>query len=115
MPEVRFDTYYRYEQLSRILHEYAQEYPALVRVESIGKSYENRDIWLATVTSQATGDDRTKPALWVDGNIHAAEISPSSACLYLINRLVTEYGSNPEITRCLDTRAFYICPRLNPK
>jgi murein tripeptide amidase MpaA len=114
MPEVRFDTYYRYEQLSRILHEYAQEYSVLVRVESIGKSYENRDIWLATVTSQATGDDRTKPALWVDGNIHAAEISPSSACLYLINRLVTEYGSNPEITRCLDTRAFYICPRLNP-
>jgi murein tripeptide amidase MpaA len=114
MPEVRFDIYYRYEQLSRILHEYAQEYSVLVRVESIGKSYENRDIWLATVTSQATGDDRTKPALWVDGNIHAAEISPSSACLYLINRLVTEYGSNPEITRCLDTRAFYICPRLNP-
>jgi murein tripeptide amidase MpaA len=114
MPEIRFDTYYRYERLSRILHEYAQEYPALVRVESIGKSYEDRDIWLVTVTSQTTGEDRNKPALWVDGNIHATEISPSSACLYLINRLVTEYGSSPEITRCLDTRTFYICPRLNP-
>jgi murein tripeptide amidase MpaA len=114
MPEVRFDTYYRYEQLSRILHEYAQEHPDLVRIESIGKSYEKRDLWLVTVTSQATGEDRAKPALWVDGNIHATEISPSSACLYLINRLVTEYGSTPEITHCLDTRAFYICPRLNP-
>ncbi len=114
MPEVRFDTYYRYEPLSRILHEYAQEYPDLVRLESIGKSYEKRDIWLVTLTSQATGADNTKPALWVDGNIHATEISPSSACLYLINRLVTEYGSTPEITRCLDTRTFYICPRLNP-
>ena len=44
MPEVRFDTYYRYDDLTRILHAYAAEYPDLVRVESIGTSYEGRDI-----------------------------------------------------------------------
>jgi murein tripeptide amidase MpaA len=114
MPDVRFNTYYRYEDLTRILQGYAEEYPQLVRVESIGKSYEGRDIWLATVTNFDTGEDKHKPALWVDGNIHASEVSPSSACLYLINRLVTEYGTDPDITRCLDTGAFYICPRMNP-
>ena len=114
MPDIRFDTFYRYEDLTRILHEFAEAYPELVRIESIGKSFEKRDIWLATVTKQNTGDDRGKPALWVDGNIHAAELSPSSACLYLIHKLVTEYNTHSEIKRCLDTRAFYICPRLNP-
>ncbi len=114
MSDVKFDTYYRYDDLTRILQGYAEEYPRLVRVESIGKSYEERDIWLVTVTNFATGEDKQKPALWVDGNIHASEISPSSVCLYLINRLVTAHGSGPEITRCLDTRAFYICPRVNP-
>jgi murein tripeptide amidase MpaA len=114
MPQVRFDTYYRYEELTRILHAYAEEYPQLVRIESIGKSYEGRDIWLLTVTNFATGLAEEKPALWVDGNIHASEVSPSSACLYLIHRLTREYGSNEKITRCLDTRAFYICPRVNP-
>jgi murein tripeptide amidase MpaA len=114
MPQVRFDTYYRYEELTRILHAYAEEYPQLVRIESIGKSYEGRDIWLLTVTNFATGPAEEKPALWVDGNIHASEVSPSSACLYLIHRLTREYGSNEKITRCLDTRAFYICPRVNP-
>ncbi|MCD6290661.1 MAG: carboxypeptidase [Anaerolineae bacterium] len=114
MPDVRFDTYYRYEDLTRIVKGYAAEYPHLVRVESIGKSYEGRDIWVATVTNFATGEDKEKPALWVDGNIHASEISPSSACLYLINKLVTEYGVDEDITRCLDTRVFYICPRVNP-
>ena len=114
MPEVRFDTYYRYEDLTRILQGYAKEYPQLVRLESIGQSYEGRDIWLAAVTNYATGEDRQKPALWVDGNIHASEVSPSSACLYLIHRLVTAYGSDPDVTRCLDTRAFYVCPRVNP-
>ncbi len=114
MPDVRFDTYYRYDDLTRLLHAYAQEHPRLVRVESIGKSYEGRDIWLVTVTNTESGEDRHKPALWVDGNIHASEVAPSSACLYLIDKLVTAYGDDPDITRCLDTRAFYICPRVNP-
>ncbi len=114
MPQVRFDTYYRYDDLSRILHGYAEEYPNLVKIESIGKSYEGRDIWLLTVTNFATGPAEEKPALWVDGNIHASEVSPSTACLYLLHRLTSEYGQHEKITRCLDTRAFYICPRVNP-
>lgn len=114
MPPVRFDTYYRYDALTRLLHAYAEEYPHLVRIQSIGKSYEGRDIWLLTITNFATGTDNEKPALWVDGNIHASEVSPSTACLYLIHRLVHEYGTHPAITRCLDTRVFYICPRVNP-
>jgi murein tripeptide amidase MpaA len=114
MPPVRFDTYYRYDALTRLLHAYAEEYPHLVRIQSIGKSYEGRDIWLLTITNFATGADNEKPALWVDGNIHASEVSPSTACLYLIHRLVQEYGSHPAITHCLDSRVFYICPRVNP-
>jgi murein tripeptide amidase MpaA len=114
MPDIRFDTYYRYEALTRILQAYAEEYPHLVRLQSIGKSYEGRDIWLLTLTHFASGSDEEKPALWVDGNIHASEVSASTACLYLIHRLVQEYGNHPSITRCLDTRAFYICPRVNP-
>ena len=114
MPDVKFDRYYRYDDLTRIVHAFAEEFPHLVRVESIGKSYEGRDIWLATVTNAATGADTDKPAFWVDGNIHATEVSPSSTCLYLINKLTGEYGANATITNLVDTRAFYICPRVNP-
>lgn len=113
MPDVLFDTYYRYDDLTRILRGYAEEHPNLVRIESIGRSHEGRDIWLLTVTRQDTADTE-KPALWIDGNIHASEVSPSSACLYFIEQLVTGYGADAQITQCLDTRVYYICPRLNP-
>ncbi|WP_410174709.1 M14 family zinc carboxypeptidase [Nostoc commune] len=46
-------------------------------MESIGKSYEGRDIWLFTVTNFATAAHQEKPALWVDDNIHATELAPS--------------------------------------
>lgn len=114
MPEITFDRYYRYDEITQFLHAYAEEYPQLVRIESIGQSYEGREIWVAIVTNTETGPDSEKPALWADGNIHATEVSPSSACLYLLNRLTTQYGQDEEVTRVLDTRAFYICPRVNP-
>ncbi len=74
MPATRFDRYYRYDDLTRLLSAYAQEHPDLIRLESIGKSFEGRDIWLVTVTNVATGPAAEKPALWVDGNIHASEV-----------------------------------------
>jgi murein tripeptide amidase MpaA len=114
MPDIQFDRYYRYEDLTRLLLAYEEEYPELVKVHSLGKSYEGRDIWLVTVTNFSTGPAEEKPALWVDGNIHASEVSPSTACLYLLDQLTTQYAQDAEITRALDSRAFYICPRINP-
>ena len=38
----------------------------------------------------------------------------ATAALYLINRLLSGYGSDERVTRVLDTRAFYVVPRLNP-
>jgi murein tripeptide amidase MpaA len=114
MPAIAFDRFYRYADLVPLLQAFAAEYPHLVAIESIGKSHEGRDIWLVTVTSMATGPAAEKPAFWVDGNIHATEVAASAANLYLLHALVTRYGVDPEITRALDTRAFYVCPRINP-
>ncbi len=114
MPEIAFDRFYHYADLTRLLQAYAAEYPELVRMESIGKSHEGREIWLMTITDFATGPDTDKPAMYVDGNIHASEVSASTACLYHLNELVTKFGSDAKITECLATRAFYLVPRLNP-
>ena len=114
MSAPRFDTYYRYDALVGFLTAWAGEHPELVRLEPVGRSYEGRDIFVARVTNYKTGPDTEKPAFWVDGNIHAAELAGSAACLHLLHRLITAYGKDPDVTRCLDTRAFYVCPRVNP-
>lgn len=111
---IRFDTYYRYEDLVRILSDWAVAHPDLIRIEPIGKSHERRDIFVARLTNFRTGPDPDKPALWADGNIHASELAGSMACLHLIHTLLAGHGRDPDITRCLDTRAFYVCPRVNP-
>ncbi len=114
MPAIAFDRFYRYAELTDLLHAFAREHPQFVAVESIGRSHEGRDIWVATLTNTKTGPAADKPAFWVDGNIHATEVAGSAAVLHFLHTLVTQYGRDAEVTRALDTRAFYLCPRINP-
>jgi murein tripeptide amidase MpaA len=114
MPAIRYDRYYTYDELTETLRAFAAETPKLFRFDSIGESYEGRDIWLATVTNVDTGPDTDKPAFLVEANIHSIEVTGCTAALHLLHRLVTEYGEDEKVTRALDSRAFYVIPRLNP-
>ncbi len=114
MPAIAFDRFYRYAELPDLLHAFARGHPQFVAVESIGRSHEGRDIWVATLTNTKTGPASDKPAFWVDGNIHATEVAGSAATLYFLHTLITQYGSDADVTRALDSRAFYLCPRINP-
>ena len=55
IPVPRFDHFYRYAELTRLLQDYAAALPGLVQLASIGRSHEGRDIWLVTVTNSVTG------------------------------------------------------------
>ena len=111
---IAFDRFYRYDELTAILQGFARERPDLFSVQSIGKSHEGRDIWVVTATNAATGPAQDKPGFWIDGNIHATEVAASAANLYFLHTLAEGYGRDPDITRALDTRALYVCPRINP-
>jgi murein tripeptide amidase MpaA len=114
LSDIRFDTYYRYDAITRFLQNWTESFPNICRLDSLGQSHEGRDIWVLTLTNFNTGPDTEKPAYWVDANIHATEVAPSSAALYLINKLLQEYGRDERITYLLDSRVYYIVPRLNP-
>ncbi|MBL8353192.1 MAG: carboxypeptidase [Burkholderiaceae bacterium] len=114
LPIPRFDTFYRHAELTRLLEDYAAARPGLVQLRSLGQSFEGREIWGVVLTNTATGADADKPGFWVDGNIHAAELTASTACLYWLHQLVSGHGQDEAITRLLDTRVVYLCPRLNP-
>src|SRR5918994_5906810 len=114
VPDVRFDRFYRYDELTEILQGWAEERSELVRVESIGSSFEGREIWLCTLTNFQTGPDLEKPAFLIEANIHSIEVTGTTAALHLIERLLSGHGDDERVTRLLDSRTFYVVPRLNP-
>ena len=114
MPPCSISTVLPLRRLTTILEGFASATPRSSALESIGKSHEGRDIRVVTATHAATGAGADKPAFWVDGNIHAAELTASTACLYFLHSLEQGYGKDADVTRLLDTRAVYVCPRINP-
>lgn len=107
-----FDRYHDYAELTQILKTLEATYPDLCRLESIGKSHEGRDIWMLEVTNRKTAEGKDKPAVYADANTHAGEVTGCEVILYTIKMLVEGYGTDPQITRILDTRTFYFIPRI---
>ena len=90
----------------------AQQYPQFARLESFGKSFQGRDLWVLTVTDFGTGDPLQKPAIWVDGGVDADEVVATEAALGLVHRLLT--SDDPEVAELRRTRVFYIAPAVIP-
>jgi murein tripeptide amidase MpaA len=111
---MEFDHYFTNEALVTILHAWAERYPKLVSLQALGSSYEKRPIWVLILTNQETGPDLHKPAVWIDANIHATEITGTTTALAVAEALLSGYGQEEQPTRLLDTCTYYIVPRVNP-
>jgi hypothetical protein len=111
---IHYDRYPNFDELTGWLEGFAADHPDLVRLSSIGSSYEGRELWLLTVTNHAVGEASEKPAIWIDGNIHATEVTATMAIVHLVDQLTSGFGTDADITRALDTRTFYLVPRVNP-
>src|SRR5262249_11200512 len=109
---VRFDGFYTYAELTDTLEAWASEFPSLFRFESIGTSYEGKDIWLCTVTSSETGPPEEKPAVIVHAQIHAMEFTGMTAALHLVDHLL--HSDDARVRHAVATRTFYVVPRVNP-
>ena len=70
-----------------------------VCMESIGKSYEGSEMVIAKVCKGGCGN---KPAMWIDGGIHAREwISPATV-MWLLKELVENHEAHPDLLESLD-------------
>jgi murein tripeptide amidase MpaA len=110
---LRFDRYYTYQEVNEALRILNKAYPELTKLEVVGKSEEGREIYALTINNPKTGDDRSKPGVYVDGNIHGNEIQAGEVCLYYANMLLTKYGENEKITKVVDRNAHFIIPVVN--
>ncbi len=109
-----WDRYHTHAETVQILEAFHARYPELTRLDTIGTSLHGHPLVTMEVTNRATGAAAEKPALYVDGGIHAQELTASEVVLYLMVHLLEGYGEDPRVTELLDTRAFHLHPKVNP-
>ncbi len=109
-----FDRYHTYEVMYEWLDRWEEQYPELMDVIEVGRSFEGRPILQVTVTNKQTGNDVDKPAAFFEGGRHSGEVTSSESVLWLIKYLLENYGKDEKITRLIDTKAIYLRPQNNP-
>jgi len=109
-----WNRYHDYAEATALMKQMVAAHPDRAQLSSLGKSYGEREMWLLTITNRKTGDDRSKPAFWIDGAIHANEIQGTEVTLYTAWYLLEMYGRHDAVTRLVDERAFYMVPMMSP-
>lgn len=112
--QLTYDHYHSYNEMVEILQKLEKTYPQLIKVRSIGKSFEGRNLMMAEVTNYRTGSGDKKTGFYIDGNMHAGEVTGAETALHTLWCLVTRYGSDKTVTDLLDHLVFYIHPKVNP-
>ncbi len=105
-----------YEQLTRQLRAWADAFPALVHLRSLGATPEGRELWLLTIGSEP---ERTRPALWVDANMHASELCGTNVALTIAEDLLRAHLDAPSArpahqAEILRELLVYVMPRMSP-
>lgn len=113
-PVIDASSYPDYDRLSDDLESLAAAFPRLTRLKSMGRSLQGRELWVMEVTDFESGPPESKPAIYLDGNMHASELVGSVICLKTIDTLAHGFSTDPETRRLLGDVVFYIFPRVSP-
>jgi len=111
---LQFNRYYDWQEMEQALRTLEKAYPKFLKLRSIGKSYQGRELWYMTINNPETGDEMDKCAMYIDANIHGNEIQGGEVCLYTIWYLMENYPYNEYVKQLVDERVFYIFPSVNP-
>jgi hypothetical protein len=105
--------YHDYAEMSAVIQNVATANPSIVSRFSIGNSYEGRAIWAVKISDNVATDESEPEVLFV-GLHHAREHLTVEMTLYILNELVSKYGTDSRIANIVNTREIYIVFNLNP-
>ena len=110
-----------YDELTRQVRSWAEAFPAICRLESIGRTPEGREMWLLTL---GPDPDRARPSAWVDGNMHASELAGSCVALAIAEDVLrlhldrevgaTIAGLSGVAAANVRNVRVYVLPRMSP-
>jgi len=87
--------------------------PDLFKVQTIGKTWEDRDI-IAVTISKNIQTHKEKPALFFTGTIHAREWVGIEVSLSFAQYILEHIDYDPQLNMLLDRSTLYMVPCANP-
>lgn len=106
--------YHNYEEMTNLLRYLNSTYPRLARLHSIGKSVQNRDLWVLEISENVLHRSLGEPMFKYVANMHGDETVGRELMIFLAEYLLKNYGSDARVTYLVNTTDIFLMPSLNP-
>ncbi|MBQ1653257.1 MAG: PKD domain-containing protein, partial [Bacteroidales bacterium] len=106
----RYPTYAVYLQM---MQNYVANHPTLCKMDTVGYSVNGRPI-ITMIISDNVGVDEDEPEFWWSSTMHGDETTGWYFMIRLVDELLTNYGTDAQITNLVNNVEIYISPLTNP-
>jgi carboxypeptidase D len=106
--------YHNYESITNLFGVLISTYPNLAKLHSIGKSVQNRDLWVLEISENVHNRSLAEPMFKYVANMHGDESLGRELMIFLAHYLLENYGSDTRVTRLVNTTDIFLMPSLNP-
>ena len=110
-PEIEF-IHRNHEQLTTLLHQVAEKYPQITKLTSIGKSIQNRELWVMEISDNPGIKEVLEPEVKIISNMHGNEVKGRVLSIAMIQHLTQNYEKEERITEIVNNHRIFIMPRL---
>ncbi|MDD2190997.1 MAG: M14 family zinc carboxypeptidase [Bacteroidales bacterium] len=108
-----WDKYPTYEVYDSLMRRFAQTYPTICKLDTIGFSVQNRLI-LSLKISSNPNQDIDKPKFFYSSTMHGDELAGYVFMLRLSDWLLSSYGVDQRATDIINNTQVFINPLANP-
>lgn len=106
--------YHNYEEITNLFRDLNSTYPHLARLHSIGKSVQNRNLWVLEISENVHNRTLREPMFKYVANMHGDETVGRELMVFLAQYLLKNYGSDARVTKLVNTTDIFLMPSLNP-
>ena len=105
--------YYTYQKMTEVLQTLSSQHPDIMKLESLGKTFEGRDIWLVTISDNVDRDEK-EPGVLLMGAHHGNEKPGYEALLFFVNYVLNNYTKEDRVRTVVDNTQIFVIPMVNP-
>uniref|UniRef100_A0A8D0Y687 Carboxypeptidase D n=2 Tax=Sus scrofa TaxID=9823 RepID=A0A8D0Y687_PIG len=106
--------HHHFPDMEIFLRRFANEYPNITRLYSLGKSVESRELYVMEISDNPGVHEPGEPEFKYIGNMHGNEVVGRELLLNLIEYLCKNFGTDPEVTDLVLNTRIHLMPSMNP-
>jgi len=109
-----YNRYLSLDSINTYLRNFATTYPNICVLDSLGLSYENRQMYGIKISDNPSMSEPEEPGIFFCGLHHAREWATIVTCLSIADSFLRAYSTSPEIQSLINNHEIWIFPVINP-